>query len=69
MFGRMKKHELERIDAGYAMPLTEAIRKAKELGSRLRLKEITGEEHQMLLADLRTRAKQRKGEDVTSQKI
>ncbi len=62
MFGRMKKHELERIDAGYRMSLTEAIRKAQELGRQLRLKELSQGEHDMLLADLRTRAKQRKGD-------
>lgn len=62
MFGRMKKQELERIDSGYRIPLTEAIRKAQELGKQFRLGQLNREEHDMLLADLRTRAKQRKGE-------
>lgn len=62
MFGRMKKQELQRIDAGYAMPLTEALSKAQELGKQLRLGQLNDKEHDMLLADLRDRAKQRKGE-------
>jgi ABC-type transporter Mla MlaB component len=62
MFGRMKKHELQRIDSGYVMPLTEAISKAQELGKQLRLGQLSKNEHDMLLADLRTRAKQQKGE-------
>lgn len=62
MFGRMKKQELERIDSGYCVPLTEAIRQAQELGKQLRLGKVSQNEHDMLLADLRTRAKQKKGE-------
>jgi hypothetical protein len=58
----MKKHELERIDAGYCVSLTEALRQAQELGKQLRLNKLSQGEHDMLLADLRTRAKQRKGE-------
>lgn len=67
MFGRMKKCELERIDSNFDMPLTEAIRKAQELGKQLRLGEISKEEHNMLLQDLRTRAR-KKGENG-SQKV
>lgn len=60
MFGRMKKSELQRIDAGYAMPLTEAISRAQQLGKQLRLNELSREEHDMLLDDLRSKAKARK---------
>ena len=62
MFSRMKKQELERIDAGYAVPLTEAIRKAQELGKLLRGGELSKQEHDMLLTDLRTKARQKNNE-------
>lgn len=59
MFGRMKKQELERIDSGYAMTLTEAIRKAQDLGKKLRSGELSKEEHDMLLTNLRARARKK----------
>ena len=60
MFSRMKKSELQRLDANYCMGLVEAITKAKELGEQLRRKQITKDEHEMLLTNLRHRAQERK---------
>jgi len=58
VFSRMQKSELERIDSRYNLGLIECINKARELGELLRKEEITQSEHDMLLQDLRKRARE-----------
>jgi hypothetical protein len=57
----MQKSELQQIDSRYKLGLIECINKARELGELLRKKEITQSEHDMLLDDLRKRARERNG--------
>jgi len=65
----MQKSELERIDSRYNLGLIECINKARELGELLRKEEITKPEHDMLLQDLRKRARETNARNDTGSNV
>ena len=69
MFNRMQKSELERIDSRYNLGLIECINKARELGELLRKEEISKPEHDMLLTDLRKRAREPNARNDTGSNV
>lgn len=71
MFSRIQKRELEQLDSTYLHRLTDCIERAKQLGQMTRAGEITPEENEELMTDLRTKARIRKkaNENHASQKV